>query len=207
MSSKYLAWIDLETTGSDPKTDHILEVGLILTHATPSLKVIKTKYWLHDPTYQDEGWYNKMSPFVTEMHSKNGLLADLKGTTIRPTLAAIDSQLVILVQELGIKESGDLMLAGSGVSHFDRAFIKRDFPRFHSLLHYPSLDVGVIRRALKMVDSPLVPEDAGADNRSHRALEDVAHHIGEMKRYLDAFAGFSAVYQEALGTSAPGGLR
>jgi len=180
LPQKAFAWVDLETTGSSKEHDLILEMALVLTDATPKLNVLDERQWLVTPTR--EGWYESMSAFVTRMHSDNGLLADMKNAETFP-LPLIDSQLVYALQARGFKSKADVMLAGSGVSHFDRAFLRRDLPRFEAVLAYPNMDVGCIRRALSLMEHPALMQDAGADQRNHRAMDDVMHHIEELRHY------------------------
>ena len=44
-----LLWIDLETTGLNPKADKILEVGLAVTGPAPNFELMALKGWLVSP--------------------------------------------------------------------------------------------------------------------------------------------------------------
>lgn len=182
LPDKYFAWVDLETTGSTPGQHEILELGFILTDV--ELAEIDRAVWLVEPeSVRRTGELFIPSEYVTRMHTENGLIADLKKYRGQLTWA-VDDELVNILNRHGVKTKRDVMLAGSGVSHFDRAFLKLHMPRFEAMLAYPSMDVGVIRRYYALRGENLVP-DAGSDNRNHRALDDVVHHLNELRSYVN----------------------
>lgn len=68
----YILFLDLETTGTDPERDLVLEVGWVFVEAK-SLNTICSLERLTEtpmPVHQIP-----MSPFVREMHRESGLLA------------------------------------------------------------------------------------------------------------------------------------
>jgi oligoribonuclease len=175
---KFLAWIDLETTGSDEVADDIIEVGLVVTDE--SLNPREKRSWTVYPNRP--GLLLAMDDVVVDMHTKSGLLADLLKMPDEYLLkiAHVDEVLA------GVLESyltdGKIPLAGSGVSHFDMRFIKRYMPETAKLLTYAPYDIGSVRRFLRLAGVEI--SDA---NLSHRALDDVEDHIAEARYYLGGF--------------------
>jgi oligoribonuclease len=178
MNSKVL-WIDLETTGSDFETSQILEVGAVITDY--DLNILSTKTMIVKPTTFSK--LSTMTPFVMEMHTKNGLLADIMKHyhyDELPDIGKVDKMLTDWVTDNNSKSQ--IALAGSGVLHFDRQFIRRDFPTFDKHLTYWGYDVGVIRRFLRdFLKSDIIDE---THENAHRGLQDVLDQIEEMKKYI-----------------------
>lgn len=174
--SPYILWCDLECTGNRPE-DSIIEVGVALTDRN-LVEIDSQSIVLALP----EAYWPQMDPFVVAMHTKNGLLADCAKSEVE-TIDA-DVQLTTWIKKY---TSGDhIPLAGSGVSHFDRHYIKKDLPRFNKYLSYWAYDVGVIRRTLKLfrIDAPKADT---SDDKTHRAIDDIRAHVEEMRRYRKMF--------------------
>lgn len=171
---KYMFWLDLETTGSDLETNTIIEVGAAITDM--NLKVLDANEYIINPgTFKFE-----MNDFVREMHTKNGLLADMYNDNLTTTLEAADKDMAEWIR--GFNGSDHMLFAGSGVMHFDRQFVKRDLPLTDKRLTYYAIDVGVIRRTFEsLLGIPGWPKDT----KTHRALGDVLFHIEEMRWALD----------------------
>src|SRR3989304_8119240 len=131
-----ILWLDLETTGSSIDNE-ILEVGIAITNKT--FEVIDTRGYLHKPLNSD---FSGMDPIVFKMHSQNHLLEDISHGF---DLEYIDTQINIWLDSLGFDKK-HIPLAGSGVSHFDRQFIRKYLPKFDIRLTYWAYDVGVLRR-------------------------------------------------------------
>jgi oligoribonuclease (3'-5' exoribonuclease) len=65
-----------------------------------------------------------------------------------------------------------LILAGSGVSHFDNRFIKVQLPVSSKCLTFWSWDIGAVRRFLECAGVK------GVKNvKKHRAMDDIEQHI------------------------------
>lgn len=174
----HLAWIDLETTGTDPVHDEILEVGVAITDM--ALNIIETAQWTTYP--RAGGKLLRMDDVVIDMHTKSGLLADVLKQRETPVFA--DTYVNMSLRELlnFYSTDGKIPLAGSGV-HFDRQFIERWMPQVNELLTYWQHDVGTVRRALRLAG-------VSSEERkelTHRALADVVDHIDEYSRYIEMF--------------------
>jgi oligoribonuclease len=173
-----MLWLDLETTGTNERVDEIVEVGIALTDR--DLNIIDERSWVVPLT--DPAALFMMDDVVIDMHQKSGLLGDiLKANRMgRPGIAGVDEAVAkVLYKYNGTRHTP---LAGSGVMHFDRRFIKRYMPKTDKALTFWAYDVGVVRRFMKMAGIR-TPDNFEA--LKHRALDDVHDHIDEAKVYLD----------------------
>jgi oligoribonuclease len=167
---EYLAWLDLESTGSDETADPILEIGMVLTNT--NLDEVADFDCVVKIDRDDA--YERSAEVVREMHTANGLW-DALDTGL--PLLDVESECISFFQRHG--EKHDFILAGSGVAHFDRRFLKAQMPRFEKWLRYYSIDVGVLRRSLELIgrEDTLMPKQ----DKAHRALEDARLHLEEMR--------------------------
>lgn len=177
-TAPYLAWIDLETTGTYERRDYIIEVGLAITDR--ELNITDEQSWVVPlPELND---LKLMDDVVVDMHLKSGLIRDLiKSSENYTVIQQVDDKVSQILLTLG--GGRHIPLAGSGVSHFDRRFIDVHMPLTAKRLSFWSYDVGVIRRFLKLAGYPI----ADSGNLTHRALEDVKDHIEEARGYLRLF--------------------
>jgi oligoribonuclease len=176
-------WIDLETSGSRYDKDVILEAGAAVTTHTPELKVLGTKSVLVMPD-DLQGVESQMNAVVAEMHNTNGLLDDLWLSGKAVPVSEADRQLVAFLREFIGGSNQHVALAGSGVMHFDRNFIRKYMPKLDKRLTYWAYDVGAVRRSMRLFGyTPNVPEDYQV--KAHRGLDDVLLHIKEMRNYAN----------------------
>jgi oligoribonuclease len=181
----HLAWVDLETTGSDERHDHVIEIGFILTDI--DLNVIDEFQSVIQPDALLPSLIQQMVPVVREMHEANGLLNELRsgyGTSIYEA----DRTIVSILVEHGVERHAGV-IAGSGVGHFDRRFVKHHMKKLDRHLAYPAMDVGVVRRFVRDVMGVPLPEfDAAKTGKSHRAMSDIRLHLGEAKWFRSSLA-------------------
>ena len=168
---KYMFWTDLETTGSELADHQIIEIGAAITDM--KLNVLDGREYVLPLTGEYE-----IKPIVQEMHARNGLWKDVHAS--KNVLADVDVEIAEWIRKFN--GSDHMWLAGSGVSHFDRQFIKRDLPLTNKRLTYHAFDVGVLRRTFELIlGVPGWPED----RKDHRAFGDVLFHIEEARWALD----------------------
>ncbi|HUW00877.1 MAG TPA: exonuclease domain-containing protein [Acidimicrobiales bacterium] len=177
--AKHLLWFDLETTGTDEAEDKILEVGSILTGVDPPFETLSEfSGVVHYPATVA----HLMNDFVLEMHTGNGLLEAVERSPL--SLVEVEAMLIESVLVPNGAKPHRVLLAGSGVSHFDRRFVHRQMPTLEAWLQYPHLDVGVIRRGLWLAGrGDLVPESGDGDLKNHRGLDDARMHLAEWRAY------------------------
>lgn len=186
MTVDHLAWLDLETTGSDEHADVILELGIVLTDT--DLFTIGERSWVvyHENVSHLRG---QADPTVQEMHDRNGLWRDCGN----PDLADWQSEVVKDCERWLQGTTGSskhVGLAGSGVAHFDLRFLRKQTPSLARRFTYWTLDVGVVRRSLTFAGrDDLIPTAGDSTTKTHRALDDARQHLAEFRCYADLLRG------------------
>ncbi|MBK9976187.1 MAG: oligoribonuclease [Planctomycetes bacterium] len=165
-----LVWIDLEMTGLNPDVDVILEVACIITG--PDLKPrAETEAVIAAPADA----LNRMSDFVRDMHTKNGLLARVAKATV--TVQQAEQQVLALVQSTANKAR---VLAGNSI-HQDRRFLYRYMSTLESYLFYRQVDVST-PKVLREAWYPATPK-FDKPGKDHTALADIKDSIAELAYY------------------------
>lgn len=170
-SALRLVWIDLEMTGLDPETDAILEIAVVITGAD---LVPLTQY--EAVIWQPESTLERMTPFVRDMHTVNGLLEKVRASEIdlrdaeRKALQRISQHCAL----------GEGVLAGNSI-HQDRRFLVKYMPQLEGYLHYRQVDVS----SLKVLAQAWYPEAPRFEkpDKDHTALADIRQSIAELKHY------------------------
>lgn len=177
-----LAWIDLETTGLDPQRDRILEVGVIVTDDDLVEKDRISMLVGPEDSRHSEFWVDSMvrgmKRDVVEMHTRSGLIDDLRSGRCKHIRAVEDTVLAFLIQH---EPSGKVPMCGSSV-HFDRRFLQEHMVWLESWFHYRNIDVSSLNEAAKRW-SPLFYRTVEELKReSHRVLDDLEDSI-ELARH------------------------
>lgn len=188
----FVAWLDLETAGTD-EHDPILEVGVVLCRNEPDMPIVSERAWVPRMCEAELGTVMLSAPpIIADMHDRNGLWRHLEAAVYddtAPNLAAIDADLAEWLRSTC--GSSHVALAGSGVSHFDRRFIRAQMPRTDRRLTYWAYDVGVVRRLLEVV-APSMVRPIPDGGKAHRALDDARDHRAEWVHYSTAIAEAAA---------------
>lgn len=164
-----LIWCDLETTGLNPATDHILEVAVGVTDLRHPFDVETVDgFVLALPCARES-----LSPFILDMHTKNHLLDECASSTT--TLAEVEKRLLALVPEVADREDQST-LAGSSV-HFDLGFLRTKLPRVAKRLSHRVYDVSAVKLFCRSLGMPKLPRA-----EAHRARDDVRESIDHARR-------------------------
>lgn len=185
---RLLLWVDLETTGLDPSSDSILEVAAIVTD--DRLTELASYTSLARPEWKTIPYAD--TP-VRDMHEKSGLTRDMVDAAdagLLPNLAEVEGDILDQLVRLGGKNDVSVVLAGSGVSHFDQQVINEQMPGLASWLDYYTIDVGTIRRFYSMATGTDLVDANEA--KTHRADDDIRCHLTEARAFREAFSRIAA---------------
>lgn len=173
MAFSQLVFLDLETTGLDPREDHILEMGLILVDGVTLKAQARAAWQIRQVRHGDviSSKLCKMDPVVLDMHTQSGLLDACDGP-LSSSLCSAEKELLEWFPE------GKLMLAGFS-PQFDRAFIEAHMPTLYARLHYRMVDVSTFRECLHTWG--VIPK--GKAVSQHRALPDCEEALEELRIY------------------------
>ncbi len=166
---KSLLWVDLEMTGLDEKTDHILEIAAVITD--PDLKVHEE---YHRIVFQPQLILDQMNDWCKKNHGESGLTAAVP--TGMP-LDQVESELLELLAR-HFKPDHRIVLAGNSIGN-DRRFIDKYMPNFAKRLHYRMVDVSSFKEVFR--------ERWGIKfdkKNAHRAIGDIYESIRELEHYL-----------------------
>lgn len=168
--------LDTETTGNKDE-DELIEIGMVMLDV-PSLNELGRFTAVVQPN--PEAFKRLVdNDVVRKMHEVNGLLQDLKdGIGQHPDVvdARIQSWLLQYTSE-----RSHIPYGGSGVSHFDRQYIRKSLPRLDKRITFWALDVGAVRRIFALKGASTMSIDA----KTHRALDDALVHAAELRFYAD----------------------
>jgi oligoribonuclease len=174
-----LVWVDVETTGLDPMTDCLLEVGMIVTDL--SLNEVASDSIVLG---MDEDMYNEYmidNEFVWAMHKKSGLEDLVKESPVNT--CTVTNHMLDFLSINGIPKKSAYM-CGSSV-HFDRTFLKSHCPKLHDFFHYRNLDVSSLDKFAEIIGPTLVY--VPTVSVKHRALDDIRMSIAKFKYYKSLF--------------------
>lgn len=185
--SLVLAWMDLEMTGLDTGTHHIVEIATIITD--DDLKIIAEGPDL--VIHQPEEVLASMDSVVVKMHTKSGLLDQIRASTI-PLVEAGEQTLAFLKEH--IPAARTVPLCGNSIGT-DRRFLDRYLPDIENYLHYRSIDVSTLKELARRWNPPVlkaIPQKETA----HRALDDIRESIDELRHYRKNFVKLAEESQD-----------
>jgi oligoribonuclease len=171
-----LVWMDLEMTGLDHTSEVIVEIATLITD--DDLQVVAEGPDL--VVNQPEEYLVKMDPFVVEMHTRSGLLDQIRSSTI--TLEQAGAETLAFIQE-HVPEARTVPLCGNSIGT-DRRFLAAYLPEIEEYLHYRSVDVSSIKELVRRW-YPAVLTQRGWKQGAHRALDDIRESIAELQLYRD----------------------
>lgn len=169
-----MAWMDLEMTGLDPSVDRIVEIATIITDDELNIVAEGPDIVIHQP----DDVLAKMAPIVVDMHTKSGLLDEIRRST-RTLEQAGHETLQFLKSHIGAPKA--VPLCGNSVGT-DRRFLAAYLPDIENYLHYRCVDVSSVKELVKrwypQVDAGKPPKTG-----NHRALDDIRDSIHELAYY------------------------
>jgi len=171
-----LVWMDLEMTGLDHESDVIVEIATIVTDDNLEIIAEGPDLVIH----QADDVLARMDPFVVDMHTKSGLLEQIKASEV--SLEAAGAATLEFIQQ-HVPEAATVPLCGNSIGT-DRRFLTAYLPDIENYLHYRSIDVSSVKELVKRW-YPNVDADRPRGQGSHRALDDIRESIREMAYYRE----------------------
>ena len=171
-----LVWMDLEMTGLDATSDVIVEIATIVTDDDLNIVAEGPDLVIH----QDEVALERMIPFVRDMHTRSGLLGEIRASTV--TLADAGAATLAFIKE-HVPVERTVPLCGNSIG-MDRRFLTAYLPDIENWLHYRSIDVSSVKELVRRW-YPQVKNDLPHKNGNHRALDDIRASINELQFYRD----------------------
>nr|WP_281268989.1 oligoribonuclease [Corynebacterium senegalense] len=169
-----IVWVDLEMTGLDPARHVIVEVAALVTDAELNILDEGVDLVVH----ATEAELAEMDDFVRNMHSENGLLADIKASTV--SIAEAEEAVLGLVEK-HCDPNHPAPLAGNSIAT-DRSFIRAHMPKLDAALHYRMIDVSTVKELTRRW-FPKAYYKQPAKGLAHRALADIVESIRELDYY------------------------
>ena len=171
-----LVWMDLEMTGLDHTSDVIVEIATIITDDDLEIIAEGPDLVIHQP----DDVLERMDPFVVDMHTKSGLLDQIKASEV--SLEAAGAATLEFIK-LHVSEPATVPLCGNSIGT-DRRFLTAYLPEIEEYLHYRSVDVSSMKELVRRW-YPAVLTQRGWKQGAHRALDDIRESIAELQLYRD----------------------
>ncbi|MDG4667846.1 oligoribonuclease [Mycobacterium sp. 236(2023)] len=169
-----LVWIDCEMTGLDLKSDRLIEIAVLVTDADLNILGEGLDVVIH----ADDEALSSMIDVVKQMHTKSGLIEEVRASTV--DLATAEDMVLSYIRE-HIKQAKTAPLAGNSIAT-DRGFIARDMLKLDDYLHYRMIDVSSIKELCRRW-YPRIYFGQPDKGLAHRALADIHESIRELKYY------------------------
>jgi oligoribonuclease len=169
-----LVWIDCEMTGLDLRSDKLIEIAVLITDAELNVLGDGVDVVIH----ADDRALSSMVDVVTDMHTRSGLIQEVRASTV--DVAAAEAMALEYIRE-HVKQAKTAPLAGNSIAT-DRGFIARDMPALDSFLHYRMIDVSSIKELCRRW-YPRIYYGQPAKGLTHRALADIHESIRELQYY------------------------
>ncbi len=161
-------------TGLEPSRHVIVEIATLITD--DNLNIVAEGPDLVIGASAEQ--LAEMGEFVTEMHTKSGLLAAINESPL--TVAQAEERTLGFLKE-HIAEARTVPLCGNSIGT-DRRFLQEYMPALEAFVHYRNVDVSTVKELARRWN-PAVLEAQPEKQTSHRALDDIRESIAELVHY------------------------
>ncbi len=169
----HIVWVDLEMSGLNIDTDHILEMACLITDQNLNIVAEGPELIIH----QSDQVLDTMDDWCKKHHGESGLTDSVRNSQI--TLQKAEELMLEFVKKNVPEKS--CPLAGNSI-HMDRIFLNKYMKKFLDHLHYRIIDVSTVKE-LSYRWYPDEIKSMPVKKFSHRALDDIKESIEELKFY------------------------
>ncbi|HUD25302.1 MAG TPA: oligoribonuclease [Burkholderiaceae bacterium] len=173
-----LLWVDMEMSGLNPDSDHVLEVALVVTDADLNVVAEAAALAIH----QDDSVLDRMDDWNRTTHARSGLTVRVRESRIDEAAA----ERHMLDWAARYVPAGRSPMCGNSICQ-DRRFMARWMPRLEAFFHYRNLDVSTLKELARRW-RPQVYRSFEKKSR-HEALSDIYESIAELKHYRTHWLG------------------
>lgn len=176
-----IVWLDLETSGTIPERDFVLEVGALCSDLDGRQIGEPFQSIVNVPSIPEV--IDSSSLYVRKMHEKSGLWLDMWRS---PSLSVseIDDRISMWLKNTIEYYGGDsireILLGGNSIT-LDRNFVRINFPRLSSALSHRSIDMTSVSIFFSSINLP----SESYIVRKHRALSDAMDSLEEFRIHQD----------------------
>jgi len=174
--SNNLIWIDMEMSGLNSDSDHILEVAIVITDS--QLNVVAEAPVL--VVSQLDSVLENMDKWNKSTHTKSGLIDKVKAS--KQAESEVEANMLTFLQKHVPPKISPM--CGNSICQ-DRRFLARSMPQLESYFHYRNLDVSTLKELVKRWKPDIIP--GLTKQGKHEALADIYDSIAEMKYYREHF--------------------
>lgn len=176
-----LLWIDMEMTGLRPDHDRIIEVALVITDESLTVRAQSESFAIR----QTDEVLGGMDQWNQSTHKRSGLIDRVR---VSPWSEASAEQALLDFLAPWVP-AGKSPMCGNSICQ-DRRFMARYMPRLESFFHYRNLDVSTLKELCRRW-RPEVARKFGKRG-AHTALADIFESIDELRFYREHFIGLAA---------------
>jgi oligoribonuclease len=167
-----LVWIDLEMTGLNPDSDHIIEIATVVTDAELNVVAEGPVLAVHQPEPVLAG----MDDWNRRTHGESGLVERVRRSAT--TAGEAEEQTLAFLRQHA--DPGSSPMCGNSICQ-DRRFLAREMPTLEKFFHYRNLDVSTLKELARRWAPGVL---AGVHKTSrHLALDDIRESIDELRHY------------------------
>lgn len=176
-----LVWVDMEMTGLRPDHDRIIEVALVITDESLTVRAQSESFAIR----QTDEVLGGMDQWNQSTHKRSGLIDRVR---VSPWSEASAEQALLDFLAPWVP-AGKSPMCGNSICQ-DRRFMARYMPRLESFFHYRNLDVSTLKELCRRW-RPEVARKFGKRG-AHTALADIFESIDELRFYREHFIGLAA---------------